>query len=253
MRAVGSDSGPLLGAVDGSRWHDRSIDSWQTLAALNNAEWCDTVCRSHGLRTVIDGRGVDVHDEGTALLSGRGPLVRHPSVQQLLARIDTSAGCSIKDSFETLDLSAYGFSVLFDAQWIVRPATEVTPTSTGLAWEVIREPEALTRWESVWRGDDGPEGLFRPKLLTNDAVAFRGETTRSGCRGCGPQPGFHRSRRDQQHVLRRFGRRRCVGRAASPLLAPCSRERPWSATNQARSSSRRERTASKPPARCGSG
>jgi hypothetical protein len=99
-------------------------------------------------------------------------LVRHPSVRELLARIDTSAGCSIKDSFATLDLGAYGFSVLFDAQWIVRPATEVAPTSTGLAWEVIREPEDLTRWERVWRGDDGPEGLFRPELLTNDAVVF---------------------------------------------------------------------------------
>ncbi len=44
----------------------------------------------------------------------------HPNVDadELLARIDTSAGASVKDSFATLDLAPYGFDVLFDAVWV---------------------------------------------------------------------------------------------------------------------------------------
>jgi hypothetical protein len=59
--------------------------------------------------------------------------VPHPSVPELLARIDTSAG--IKDSFASLDLTACGFRVRFDAQWIVRrgPAIPSGPDDAGRA------------------------------------------------------------------------------------------------------------------------
>jgi hypothetical protein len=44
-------------------------------------------------------------------------------------------GCSIKDSFASLDLTARGFRVLFDAQWIVRrgPAIPPGPDDAGRA------------------------------------------------------------------------------------------------------------------------
>ena len=38
------------------------------------------------------------------------------------ADLDRSAGCTIKDSFAALDLTAHGFRVLFEAQWITAPA-----------------------------------------------------------------------------------------------------------------------------------
>lgn len=49
-----------------------------------------------------------------------------------LDRIDTSAGCSIKDSFASLELD--GFDVLFDADWIWLDAPEAT--ATRVEWRV---------------------------------------------------------------------------------------------------------------------
>ena len=97
-------------------------------------------------------------------------LVPRPDIPSLLARIDTAAGCSIKDSFATLDLAAHGFRVLFEAEWIVRPA--MGPQSGfGLRWDKVRRVDDLMTWEDAWRGSDGPSGLFRPELLDDDAVA----------------------------------------------------------------------------------
>jgi hypothetical protein len=48
-----------------------------------------------------------------ARVDGRRPCSsRCRSVSELLARIDTSVGCSIKASFASLDMAAYGFRVL---------------------------------------------------------------------------------------------------------------------------------------------
>lgn len=44
--------------------------------------------------------------------------------RDILAGIDLSPGCSVKDSFATLDLAPAGFEVLFDAEWIYREPVE---------------------------------------------------------------------------------------------------------------------------------
>jgi hypothetical protein len=94
-----------------------------------------------------------------------------PSVAELLARIDTSRGCSVKDSFASLDLTAQGFRVLFEAEWIVRASTATRSTVAGPRWEQVRDADGLAAWEQAWRSDDGPCGLFRAELLDNDDVA----------------------------------------------------------------------------------
>jgi hypothetical protein len=45
-------------------------------------------------------------------------LREHASAHDLLPRIDSSPGCSVKDSFASVDLSADGFRLLFEAEWI---------------------------------------------------------------------------------------------------------------------------------------
>ncbi|WP_233611804.1 hypothetical protein [Amycolatopsis sp. WAC 01376] len=49
-------------------------------------------------------------------------LTPEATVSEVLAGIDTSPGCSVKDSFACLDLSQAGFEVLFEATWITRTA-----------------------------------------------------------------------------------------------------------------------------------
>lgn len=73
----------------------------------------------------------------------------------VVARIGTSTpGACVMDGFADLDLSEAGFSVLFDAQWIHRPAG-APRTRPDLAWEVAEDPDALRDWSLAWDGGDG--------------------------------------------------------------------------------------------------
>ncbi len=81
-------------------------------AVRNNARWCDLVGRAHGGTTVTDGQAWTSAVRTPELYPDAVTLVPEPPVADLLARIDTSPGCSIKDSYAALDLSPHGFRVL---------------------------------------------------------------------------------------------------------------------------------------------
>ncbi|MFD7627997.1 hypothetical protein ACFV7Q_18510 [Streptomyces sp. NPDC059851] len=139
-------------------------------AARNNAAWCAAVC----------GGGEFTADAWTSVR--RTPpyypdavtLSRDVPAAALAAALDTdSPGCSVKDSFAVLDLAPSGFEVLFEAQWIHRPAGASAPAGTAppaLAWSRVGEAAELERWEAAWDGGSG-SGLFHPRLLTVD-IAF---------------------------------------------------------------------------------
>jgi len=147
-----------------------------TRAARNNAAWCSIVCATHG----VD--GAFAPDAWTCAM--RTPehypdaVTLHASVDAdgLLARVDATSGCSIKDSFADLDLTPRGFDPLFDATWIRRRAAPkpARATPTNSRWHVVRDPEELREWEAAWRGgepDPGPR-TFLPALLERDDVAI---------------------------------------------------------------------------------
>ncbi|MER6979634.1 hypothetical protein [Streptomyces carpinensis] len=96
----------------------------------------------------------------------------------LVARIDTAApGASVKDSFADLDLTGAGFEVLFEAQWIHRPA--IAPaTPRALAWDVVADSASLRDWALAWDGGEGNDGLFRPGLLDDpDTFVLAGRSS----------------------------------------------------------------------------
>lgn len=86
----------------------------------------------------------------------------------LLARVDPSAGCSIKDSFASLDLQPFGFRVLFDAEWIARPPRPAA--RPAMKWEVVRDAAAFAGWEEAWRSHGDPPDLLRATLLDHESV-----------------------------------------------------------------------------------
>ena len=98
------------------------MDDRLASAVIDNARWCHLVCSTHGI--------VGRFDEDAWVSPRRTPPMYPDAVtlsddvliEALLSRIDRTAGCSIKDSFSTLDLTAEGFVVLFDAQWLWRAA-----------------------------------------------------------------------------------------------------------------------------------
>lgn len=148
------------------------MSAWTEVAARNNAEWCDVICRMHGAATTFNHDAWTSQTRSRPLYPDAVTLVAELSVGDLLARIDCSAGCSIKDSFASLDLSPHGFRVLFDGAWIVGPSRPVAASDDGPGWERVRDEAAFVAWEQEWRGDDGPRGSFSAALLDNDDVAI---------------------------------------------------------------------------------
>ncbi len=98
----------------------RGMASVRALAAANNAKWCDVVCGTHGLEPVFGRDAWTSRTRTPPYYPSAVTLVPGLSVPELLARVDRGAGCSIKDSFASLDLTEFGFRVLFEAEWIVR-------------------------------------------------------------------------------------------------------------------------------------
>ena len=148
------------------------MDDLVAAAVIDNARWCDLVCATHGIAGRFDA------DAWVTALDASPPgypdgitLVADGSAEALLARIDRSAGCSVKDSFATLDLSAAGFEVLFDAQWIARvtrPASTPPIEPGRLRWERVTTPDELHSWSLAHGGGS----TFRPALLDEPSVAI---------------------------------------------------------------------------------
>lgn len=141
-------------------------------AAKNNAAWCDVICRSHGIETASDGAAWTSRTRTPALYPDAVTLIPDAPVNELLARIDVSPGCSVKDSFASLDLTPFGFDVLFEAEWIVRANPTTRSLATTPRWERVDDADGLLAWERGWRAgdDDAPRGMFLPELLGNDDV-----------------------------------------------------------------------------------
>lgn len=139
-------------------------------AARNNAEWCATMSRSHGIVGEFGAQSWAAPARTPLHFPDAVTLVPHAGEVELVARIDTAAsGASVKDSFADLDLVEAGFRMLFEAQWIHRPASAPTPSS-DLGWTVVGTPDRLRAWALAWDDGDGNADLFRPALLDDPAT-----------------------------------------------------------------------------------
>lgn len=74
-------------------------------AARNNAEWCDAVCRAHGLAGEFSPQAWTSKLRTPLRYPDAVALTAAASAAEILPRVDASAGCSIKDSFACLDLT----------------------------------------------------------------------------------------------------------------------------------------------------
>ena len=146
------------------------------IAARNNSEWCDVVCLAHGSPGVFD-LDAWTNQRRTPPFYPDAVTLRHtPNVERVLSRVDATSGCTIKGSFASVDLSAHGFRVLFDAEWIHRPAQPRRSSRTaGTEWTRLADPDALIDWETAWSDAGISVGLFSPGLLADDSIAILGE------------------------------------------------------------------------------
>ncbi|MGY3200297.1 hypothetical protein [Streptomyces sp. TE5632] len=139
-------------------------------AARNNAEWCAVMSRSHGVGSEFGRQAWSAPVRTPLYYPDAVALVPGADEAALLTRIDMGVpGACVKDSFADLDLARAGFQVLFDAQWIHRPAG-APAAAPDLAWDAVRSPKMLRAWALAWDGGAGNADLFRPELLDDPAT-----------------------------------------------------------------------------------
>ena len=138
-------------------------------AARNNAEWCDAFCRTYGIAGRFRANSWSSPVRTPQLYPDAVTLLPEVAVEQLLSGIDTSEGCSVKDSFADLDLTAAGFRPLLHAEWL-HQASGNTLAASGRGWSILTTEQQLGEWESTWAGSPEASGFFRPALLVDEAI-----------------------------------------------------------------------------------
>ncbi|AJF65070.1 hypothetical protein [Streptomyces vietnamensis] len=142
-------------------------------AVRNNAEWCQVMCRAHGLTGTFGPRAWTSAARTPLYYPDAVALTADADVEDFLGTIDrTTPGASVKDSFARFDLAEAGFTMLFEASWIARPAGLPAPAAPG-DWRPVRTPAELAAWALAWSGDDEDDAaLFRPELLADPATTI---------------------------------------------------------------------------------
>jgi hypothetical protein len=146
-------------------------------AAGNNAAWCHAVCKAHG--------GEGEWGEGwwrnrlpsplfypNLVTLTPGPAEAQVAAVRELLRAGLPGEFGVKDSFGALDLSPLGFRVLFEAEWLGRPAGG--PEAPEASVRRVTTEAELAAWEAGWQGGASGPRLFLPKLLEDPEIAFLG-------------------------------------------------------------------------------
>jgi hypothetical protein len=87
-------------------------------AIENNVDWCDRVCRVNGLAPQRTATAWTSAVRTPQFYPDAISLAADTTADEILEIIDLSEGCSVKDSFATLDLYTYGFTILFEGIWV---------------------------------------------------------------------------------------------------------------------------------------
>lgn len=162
-------------------------------AALNNALWCDAVCRAHGATPTLDAH-VWFNSQKSPPFYPNVDTLTQEGVQAQMAVIETLLAAQmpgdwgVKDSFFTLDLASLGFFQAFEASWIWRPAhpggadfqsssvpASPTKSTPPIHWKSVQTPAELAQWEAAWSGQPNlneADRIFLPSLLTDERLVF---------------------------------------------------------------------------------
>jgi hypothetical protein len=141
------------------------VDERVIAAALNNARWCDLVCRGHGVTTTwLEGfwvsrqRSPQFYPEAVTLRENLAPA-------QVIDELPVGVS-SVKDSFADLDLASHDFELLFEARWVYRRAGAGAAPPAG--WTTVSTEREFARWREAC----GLAEILPGALLHNGSVRF---------------------------------------------------------------------------------
>ncbi len=162
------------------------------LAAVNNAVWCDAVCRARGGATAW-GDGL-WHHAGTSPPYFPSAVTLSPAATnaQVLQALQGRGGedvVGVKDSFCQLDLGGAGFERLFEARWLWHEPAAGAQPEARLRWAAVETPALLAAWTAAWWPDPASAppapAMFGEGLLADAAVqllaGFDGARLVAGC------------------------------------------------------------------------
>ena len=113
-------------------------------AVVNNALWCDAVCRSHGHPGVFSAR---------LWISTRHDLEFYPNAISLCPDVTAAEAVAarephrryaVKDSFARLDLAAEGLTLVSEAEWIACSPPPAGPGDPGSSWDTVTDARELS-------------------------------------------------------------------------------------------------------------
>jgi hypothetical protein len=134
-------------------------------AVQNNIAWCGTVCDTHGIAQAAHSHVWGVLSKAPAFY----PDIISSSRNATTADVQAFAGrrdiLSIKDSYANLDLSPFGFDILFEAEWIYRDSISVSRPARA-SWRLIATEKDLMSWTHA----NGLQDVIKADLLKQTAV-----------------------------------------------------------------------------------
>jgi hypothetical protein len=153
------------------------MDEFVIKAALNNAQWCDIVCRTHKtpgefLENIwINQQEVPAFYPNLVTIK---PLSDESinDITETLKKIPLKT-YAIKDSFNELQADEIGCKSLFEAEWITYSQKELAPASAIDNWTIIKNDEELKNWEYAWNHNQSTDKrIFLPNILSVKDVFF---------------------------------------------------------------------------------
>jgi hypothetical protein len=143
------------------------VDERVLAAAGTEAQWCDLVCRSHGISTAIQPGHWAASRRPPAALPDAVTLLPSAAAADVLGSVQEGSGASVTDSFAALDLASRGFEEQSAAQWLFRAPALPTVTVAAI-WSDVETEQELADWAHA----AGAPDAFRPELLGEASVRF---------------------------------------------------------------------------------
>ncbi len=153
-------------------------------AARNNAIWCDTICRAHGIPSKFHAQlwlcrhtVPRFYPNAVTFANPIAGSAQLAHMQQLLSEV-LPKSAAVKDSFCALELASLGFQQLFEATWLWLASRPLLDRAAQVDWVRVRDVDQLAAWELAWNGASAdeqsaaPARVFPPALLADPDIVF---------------------------------------------------------------------------------